>query len=326
MDLNINIRLSTKSTIIEQMAKHFGLPLERNSIQIPTQLGQGFVQFFALPHQIQVHHFKYRLNNPIELKSENHLEDGLFMFQINLSNGIVDKQIGGQEVALSQSGGCGVFFYSPGYGSYGKAELDTPFELLFFSFPRTTFLQFYPDTAPNPLKQLEKFCIYDELSRTMEQQVFKVLTQYPKAGNQFTVEGLLLQLLGQLMDQFAQRTTIPSTTLNRTDVERQLKVKAILLEHIYGNLPTIEEIAQMVHVSPTKVKSDFKSVFGNSIYQYYLEKKMDAAAELIQKNQLTISEIGHQLGYNNLSQFSAKFKKQFKYSPAAYRKKIFSSS
>jgi len=43
---------------------------------------------------------------------------------------------------------------------------------------------------------------------------------------------------------------------------------------------------------------------------------LNTAKDLISEGEGTISEIGYRLGYSNISQFSAQFKKQFGFSPS----------
>ena len=100
------------------------------------------------------------------------------------------------------------------------------------------------------------------------------------------------------------------------DVEKLLKVKSVLNSHIFGTSPTIDQLAQQFNMSPSQLKSKFKSLFGNTIYQYYLQSKLNTAKDLISKGEGTISDIGYRLGYSNISQFSAQFKKQFGCSPS----------
>ena len=102
------------------------------------------------------------------------------------------------------------------------------------------------------------------------------------------------------------------------DVELQLKVKEILQNHIFGIAPTIETLSKTLNISKSKLKSDFKALFGQTIYQYYLERKMKIAHNLVSNKEGTIAEIGYRLGYSNISQFSSQFKKQFGISPSQF--------
>ncbi len=72
---------------------------------------------------------------------------------------------------------------------------------------------------------------------------------------------------------------------------------------------TIEELSREFGVSPTKLKKDFKHLFGASIYQYYNQARMDEAFRRLKSGKYSVSEVGYDLGYSSLSKFSSMFKK-----------------
>lgn len=314
--MKVKLKINRHTTQFEQMAQAFYLEPINNRLIIPEALGHGFVEFYDLPYEIQVHHYAYNLKKEIEVQGENKEEDGLYMININLSNRLLDKKIGDNQMRLSKAGGSGALFYSPGFNSQGKNELNVKYEILFFAFPKETFQMINTINAVKELSQIGRFCIYDELSPENERLLNNWLAMEEKSKNPFVANGLLLQVLGKIVNQFANRETSPSSKLNIQDVQRQFMVKELIIQNIYGNLPTLEEIAQQIYISPSKLKTDFKSVFGKSVYQFYLSKKMETARQLLMAKKGTIAEIGHELGYSNTSQFSAQFKKHFGVNPS----------
>lgn len=50
-------------------------------------------------------------------------------------------------------------------------------------------------------------------------------------------------------------------------------------------------------------------MYGKPVFQYFQEKQMHLAKELIHENQMLIKEISYKFGYENTSKFSAAFKK-----------------
>ncbi|TDE01599.1 helix-turn-helix domain-containing protein [Flavobacterium hiemivividum] len=73
----------------------------------------------------------------------------------------------------------------------------------------------------------------------------------------------------------------------------------------------IEAIAKKLNLSPSKLKMDFKLVYGTSILQYNIDKKMQLAMELVQNTDMQIKHVALEVGYENHSKFSAVFKKKF---------------
>ena len=71
-------------------------------------------------------------------------------------------------------------------------------------------------------------------------------------------------------------------------------------------------------MSERKLQKLFKDVFGNTIYQYALKVKIEEAKRMIETKQFAISEVGYNIGYTNLSHFTAAFKKQVGVNPKQY--------
>jgi AraC-like DNA-binding protein len=81
----------------------------------------------------------------------------------------------------------------------------------------------------------------------------------------------------------------------------------------------IEAIAQKLNVSPSKLKMDFKLVYGTSILQYNIDKKMQFAMQLLLNTNMQVKHIALEVGYDSHSKFSAVFKKKFGELPSESR-------
>ena len=314
MTITINIQEGT--TQLQQMAAQLGLKPDRNVIRFPPQFGEGFCRLYELPFQIQLHHYQYCLDRPIEVQSFNRIDNGMYIVNINLSQKLLSKQIGNAPQYLSKEGENGVMYYSPGNDSKGKNEIGLPFEVVFFSIPKPAIEQFLASIALTDLEAKLPFCHYAELDDTLAGELSSVLNT-KKTINLFQQHGKLMEILGKVLAIFHQQKWHSKRAgLRMEDVEKLLEVKGILKSHIFGTPPTIDQIAQQLNMSPSQLKYKFKSLFGNTIYQYYLQSKLNTAKSLLSNGEGTISEIGYKLGYSNISQFSAQFKKRFGFSPS----------
>lgn len=103
-------------------------------------------------------------------------------------------------------------------------------------------------------------------------------------------------------------------TKDRTKIER---IEKLLNQTLTTGFLGIEKISEEFEISPTKLKTDFKTVFGMSLLQYYQKKQMELSIELI-KNKLSMQQIADILGFVNKSKFSAKFKETYGVLPSKY--------
>lgn len=104
-----------------------------------------------------------------------------------------------------------------------------------------------------------------------------------------------------------------------------MEAEAIVRAHLQRNLPSVYDIAQQVSLSESTLKRHFKIIFGKSLYEYYLEKKMNLAKMLLLEQPLTVNEAAARLGYEKVSNFIWIFKKHHGYSPGSIKKKSLSN-
>lgn len=94
------------------------------------------------------------------------------------------------------------------------------------------------------------------------------------------------------------------------DKERLLFARDYLLQHI-EQPPTLSELAVVAGINEYKLKKGFKEIFGQTVFGYLSEVRLDMArTDLIEKRK-SVTDIAFDLGYSSLQHFSAAFKKKF---------------
>ncbi|NME68020.1 helix-turn-helix domain-containing protein [Flammeovirga aprica] len=96
--------------------------------------------------------------------------------------------------------------------------------------------------------------------------------------------------------------------LHIEDYNRLIEIKEKLLSNFEQKV-VLEELATEFGISVSKLKRDFKILFNTSVYQYFMNAKMDEAYKRLQSGKYSVSEIAYDLGYKNLATFSRMFKK-----------------
>jgi AraC-like DNA-binding protein len=104
------------------------------------------------------------------------------------------------------------------------------------------------------------------------------------------------------------------------DRKRIQEAEKYLLDNILTSFPGIENVAEKVGISPTKLKNDFKTIHNQTVYNYYRYHQMDLAYKLICEKAQTVKEVATLLGYENASKFAAVFKEQFGVQPSSLLK------
>jgi AraC-like DNA-binding protein len=108
-------------------------------------------------------------------------------------------------------------------------------------------------------------------------------------------------------------------SLSNLDYYNVAKAEKLILHNLQSTFLGIDQIASEVNTSPTKLKANFKTVFGFSMLQYHKEKNMLLAKQLLQNSEIEIQIIAVITGYESASKFTAAFKKRFKELPSVFR-------
>lgn len=132
------------------------------------------------------------------------------------------------------------------------------------------------------------------------------------------IQNRVLLLLENYLVKLFERRELKGKKVKRSEDEtlRLMKVEALLVKNFAVEPPTIDELSRISAMSPTKLKNDFKALYGLPIYKYYQKNRMLKAKSLLVLAEYTIKEVGIMVGYSNLSHFADTFRKEFGFLPS----------
>jgi AraC family transcriptional activator of pobA len=91
-------------------------------------------------------------------------------------------------------------------------------------------------------------------------------------------------------------------------------------EHpLQKGLPTVEYLAEQLHLSPRYLSDMLRSLTGQNAQQHIHEKLIEKAKEKLSTTSLSISEIAYELGFEHPQSFSKLFKIKTSLSPVEFR-------
>ena len=322
--MELSLTIDQKNSQLAQVADQLGTKPEGNMVRLPKQYGQGYIRRMALPGGLLIHHYHLQLRQPILLRSFIPKDVRTFLLNINLTDQGYRNAPDADPVELGKNLPQGCFFYSPGIEAYGESPADHPMDVVIITFPET-FLNYYVGSGPDSdgfsrfINSSPKFCVFEDLDYGLETMLREVISEdEPSALNKLEMHLQVLQFLLGMFKKVGRRRE-GSSALHPADLQKLFMISAILKAHLRGSPPSIDELAREAGMSASKLKRGFKQVFGIPPYQYYLKAKMGEAKILLQSRGFAISEVGHILGYSNLSKFSQAFKKEFGMTPRQYR-------
>ena len=95
------------------------------------------------------------------------------------------------------------------------------------------------------------------------------------------------------------------------------KAKEIIISRM-AEPPSLQELANEIGLNIKKLKEGFKQIYGDSVFSFLFDYKMEHARRLLETNQFNVNEVGTQVGYSTASHFIAAFKKKFGTTPKKY--------
>jgi len=95
------------------------------------------------------------------------------------------------------------------------------------------------------------------------------------------------------------------------------KAKEIIINRM-AEPPSLQELANEIGLNIKKLKEGFKQIYGDTVYSFLFDYKMEHSRRLLESNKYNVNEVGLQIGYSTASHFIAAFKKKFGTTPKKY--------
>lgn len=99
------------------------------------------------------------------------------------------------------------------------------------------------------------------------------------------------------------------------------KAKEIVVERM-ANPPSLNELSEEIGLTLKKLKDGFKHIYGETVFNFLLDYKLDYSRKLLESKKYNVSEVSEQIGYSTSSHFIAAFKKKFGTTPKRYLGKL----
>jgi len=105
--------------------------------------------------------------------------------------------------------------------------------------------------------------------------------------------------------------------VDETNVIKIRKAKDIIISRM-AEPPSLQELADEIGLNLKKLKEGFKQIYGDSVFSFLFDYKMEVARKLLEAGEDNVNEVGHKVGYSTSSHFIAAFKKKYGTTPKKY--------
>tara|TARA_B100000795_G_scaffold95604_1_gene70097 strand:+ start:95 stop:1018 length:924 start_codon:yes stop_codon:yes gene_type:complete len=105
--------------------------------------------------------------------------------------------------------------------------------------------------------------------------------------------------------------------VSETNVNKIKLAKDIIINRL-AEPPSLIDLANEIGLSLKKLKEGFKQIYGDSVYSFLIDYKMELARTLLESGDYNVNEVGLKIGYSTSSHFIAAFKKKYGVTPKKY--------
>ncbi|ULQ56738.1 helix-turn-helix transcriptional regulator [Flavihumibacter rivuli] len=314
--------------IAKELARALHVKLENNRVNFPEDTASGYMQFIDLPNNLQASISNYTINDNFYYKRKRIPEEYYVLRYEDIK--ITDEltlKIDGEELKTRNEYHAGVYLTTTLFDVSYLAKKGSSFKGINIIFNKEWMANHLGIADPE-----EVLSTYLSL-RTGSYTIEPIDNEYRRYFNDIlhsdnqgplwiaTVQNRIMLLIERFFSRLYEKskTLMAGPKISKHDVHQLMHVESLLTRDIHSRPPTIDQLAQEAAMSSAKLKKLFKEVYGTSIYAYYQRQRMSVAREMLLSGEFTVKEVGLQLGYSNLSNFAAAFKKEFNILPSEIR-------
>lgn len=158
-----------------------------------------------------------------------------------------------------------------------------------------------------------------EIAEELEKEAKNIFNSIDNQGN---IEKLFWKdFITKYLITFFKRNEIECSNINLYNLpqinrKKILEVEKFLIQNINAPFMGIQELSTRVGISPTKLKNDFKLIYGDTVFQFFRKKQLESAKIILSRKELNIKQIALLFGYSNPSKFTNAFKDQYGFLPS----------
>ena len=105
--------------------------------------------------------------------------------------------------------------------------------------------------------------------------------------------------------------------IDEDNIRKIRLAKELILQNI-SEPPSLQMLSESIGLSLNKLKEGFKQLYGDTVFGYLLDHKMEEARRMLASKNYNVNEVGLKIGYSTSSHFIAAFKKKYGTTPKKY--------
>lgn len=317
-----NKKTTEISNFFEYVQQLGGTTDREGKLNIPANMGKGYLKRIRLSPQLSIVLQQFEVNKPIKIRRKEkpgNKNTLIFSFRNVLNNkpgNQLKSPVGSWPSVQVSTFDVGIDINLPANLLINNLIIGIDISLLkeMLTEKGTNKLIVQMINGQQPY-------LYEEIISTKIQTIARDIFQEDPRGvlanylYRIRAEELVYCFLTELL----KRETISSYPLNNEDLRRIYAIRNKMISDL-ETPPQLDTLAKSANMSVSKMGRIFRQIFGDSIYNYYQKVRMQYAATLLRDKGYSVSEVGYQLGFSNLSHFTRLFERFIGAKPKKYSK------
>ncbi len=316
--------LSSFSNFLTELASSLNISLKDNTLFLPPVLGDGYFKSVQLPNGLEALLIDLTFNQDMLIqRAKTHMEYYVFICEAATNVNRFFMHVDEEETSGLKSSPSAMYLLSFLSDLQQFASAGTILKSIRVIMSKEWLARYLRIEKMDEVLQrylslkARSFHIRDvDLdSRLLMNEIFQTSQSSPieAAYLQNRIMKILENFFTWMYQQMSQLKL--SIRLSRDEVGKLMEIETELINDL-SSAPTINQLSRKAAMSPSKLKKQFKDVYGLPLYEYFQKHRMHKARELLLTGKHSIKEVGLELGYSNLSNFSLAFKKVFNQLPS----------
>ncbi len=311
--------------MLKHMAKCFNSKVKDGYMYLPKEFGEGYMRLISLPNGLQAMISDYTLHQDVLIQRKKIAADFFTLrFDEAFTPNMPDTPVSKKEVKDQGGTKSAVFLMSTKFDWLFLTTQGTRVKGVNLVFSREwleTFLGV--EKVGGIIKKYLSLKMsafnYEPLDTEYKRIMGEVIN--PSADKVFetlVIQNRIMLLLERFFTRIYKKMSNSNydVKISNDDLERLMVVESELVKDFSLVPPGIPKLARMAAMSPSKLKTTFREIYGLPIYQYYQKHRMNKAKAMLLSQKYNVKEVGMDVGYSNLSNFAKAFKKSFDQLPS----------
>lgn len=301
---------------LNYMASQFDVSVKNNSLYFDNMHGKGSIKNFLLEDGLTLSRVELLLKKDMEFERMPS-DKPLVMLNLFLPDKGWELEVEQKQYMIDKKLANGIFLTTSRFPAINRIKAQSRYHYFAFLMSKSWLLA-------NDLLQDEQFLTEKKLSKPLfflkhanisilqtSKSLFQA-TASMEVKLLFELRSEALSLLATALSMLKQQNFSKHySKINQQDADVVISLSEQIIQQSGAAIPSVQEIASSVYMSPSKFRNLYNSIFGESYFKHIRKQQLIKAKEMLQSNQFTVSEVGYEIGYSNLSKFSKAFKSQF---------------